>query len=137
MLDNGADEDAQECAPVTDTGAKVERRKKHRRTNAEGAFYYAVNCKNGFGDDRRTGNRRRSADTGAKVDVGNAATNFIPGEVYEIVYRIVFGSNPDRDFMRLVGFSSRGRPVFEGKEAYHEIDPEWNTILPLSKEKIT
>ena len=57
----------------------------------------------------------------------------IVGKVYEVQYRILFGEQSDRDFMRLVGFSSRNRPIFESRTGYYEADDKYNIILPLSE----
>lgn len=65
-------------------------------------------------------------------------TQLIPGEIYEVrpLIRVDFGNGnrtPEAWFMRLVGFSSKGEPIFQNGDKYQAFDENYNKILPLSK----
>jgi len=58
------------------------------------------------------------------------------GQVYEIRSRIIIEFSgkrtPEREFLRFIGYSSAGKPVFQDGEKFKEVGGEWQDIAELT-----
>lgn len=65
--------------------------------------------------------------------------SLVIGQVYEIRNRCIidYGAKktPEREFMKLMGYSSKGLPVFQDGEKFREIGGEWQDIYPLKEQQ--